>query len=111
MVVASAVRRRSRSNLTPAVRFVTLDRGGLGPPARERRRNALDLFAAFFREQRSRTLGEGQPRAELPWTGYIGAVYATRQLASDLLDAEDEPDLDALGEDLQTWLADLFRER
>jgi len=56
-------------------------------------------------------LGEGQPRAELPWTGYIGAVYATRQLASDLLDAEDEPDLDALGEDLQTWLADLFRER
>jgi hypothetical protein len=38
--------------------------------------------------------------AELPWTAYIGVVYAARQLASDALDTAAEPDLVALGDDL-----------
>jgi AcrR family transcriptional regulator len=78
----------------------------LGPPARERRRNALNAFAAYFRE-----LGERvSPGArELPLSAFIGAVYAARQLASDALDAEDSPDLEALAADLEIWMSDLFR--
>jgi AcrR family transcriptional regulator len=78
----------------------------LGPPARARRREALGLLARYIRDRGL----EGQP-AELPWTAYIGVVYAVRQLASDALDAEPEPDLRALGADLEVWIADLFRIR
>jgi AcrR family transcriptional regulator len=78
----------------------------LGPPARERRRNALNLFAAYFRELSDRVSSDGR---SLPLTAFIGAVYAARQLASDALDAEADPDLAALGEDLQLWMSDLFR--
>ena len=51
------------------------------------------------------------PPAELPWTAYIGVVYAARQLASDALDTAAEPDLAELGADLRVWIADLFRAR
>jgi hypothetical protein len=39
----------------------------------------------------------------------VGAIYAARQLASDALDAEDPPDLEALAADLELWISDLFR--
>ena len=78
----------------------------LGPPARERRRNALNGFAAYFGELGERVTPGGRP---LPLSAFVGAVYAARQLASDALDTEPEPDLEALGEDLQTWISDLFR--
>jgi AcrR family transcriptional regulator len=81
----------------------------LGPPARARRRESLKLFAAFIRELLGRAVPDGQPPAELPWTAYIGVVYAARQLASDALDEAADPDLIALGDDLQTWMPDLFR--
>jgi hypothetical protein len=38
-------------------------------------------------------------------------VYVARQLAADALDSAAEPDLIALGDELQTWMPDLFRER
>jgi AcrR family transcriptional regulator len=82
----------------------------LGPPARERRRDSLRLFAAFNRELDIRIRGQ-EATAELPWSAYIGAVYAVRQLASDALDEQAEPDLLALGADLHVWLSDLFRMR
>jgi AcrR family transcriptional regulator len=78
----------------------------LGPPARARRRDALTLFATHIRDRVARSGDD-----ELPWTAYIGVVYAARQLASDALDTTAEPDLAALGADLQVWLSDLFRVR
>ena len=48
---------------------------------------------------------------ELTWTTCLGVVYAARQLASDTLDTVTEPDPIALGNDLEIWLTDLFRER
>lgn len=59
----------------------------------------------------ARTAPGGQPPAELPSTAYIGVVYAIRQLAADALDTEREPDLIALGQNLQIWVSDLFRQR
>ena len=84
---------------------------GLGPAARERRREALTLFATYIRDRLARTTDDGQPPAELPWTAYIGVVYAARQLASDALDTAAEPDLVALGVDLEVWVSDLARAR
>jgi AcrR family transcriptional regulator len=75
----------------------------LGPEARARRRASLTLFAAAIQER--------APIPELPHSAYIGVVYAARQLASDALDSEPEPDLGALGDDLRAWVADLFRIR
>lgn len=75
----------------------------LGPEARARRRDSLTLFAAYIRERTA--------PLELPWTAYIGVVYAARQLASDALDTAATPDLAALGADLEGWVVDLFRAR
>jgi AcrR family transcriptional regulator len=82
----------------------------LGPEARERRRNSLGVFAGFIRDVTLRTAPGGDTAPDLPWTAYIGVVYAARQLASDELDRP-EPDLVGLGEDLVVWVADLFRPR
>lgn len=83
----------------------------LGPPARQRRRDSLTLFATFIRDLVAHTFPGGKPPPELPWTAYIGVVYAARQLASDALDEMHDPDLVALSDDLEIWLSDLFRER
>jgi AcrR family transcriptional regulator len=83
----------------------------LGPPARERRRDSLTLFAEYIRQLVARISPGGLPPADLPWTAYIGVVYAARQLASDALDTAAEPDLVSLGDDLEIWLSDLFRDR
>ena len=83
----------------------------LGPPARARRRDSLNLFASYIREVVARTSPDGRPPADLPWSAYIGVVYAVRQLASDALDVEQEPDLTSLNDEVQVWISDLFRER
>ena len=79
----------------------------LGPEARDRRRQALTLFAEYIRRRGGRAEGD----EEIPWSAYIGVVYAVRQLASDALDTAADPDLVALGEALQVWISDLFRIR
>jgi len=81
----------------------------LGAPARERRRESLHLFANFIREEEAQASADGRP--SLPWSAYIGVVYAARQLAADALDTSETPDLAALGEDLQIWLSDPFPEQ
>jgi AcrR family transcriptional regulator len=81
----------------------------LGAPARARRRESLHLFANFIREEEAQASPNGRP--SLPWSAYIGVVYAARQLASDALDTSEKPDLAALGEDLQIWLSDPFPEQ
>jgi AcrR family transcriptional regulator len=80
----------------------------LGKPARQRRTEAINLFAQYIRALDVEQSQSGEP---LPWSAYVGVTYATRQLVSDALDAEDEPDFTALGEDLDPWLIDIFRDR
>jgi AcrR family transcriptional regulator len=83
----------------------------LGAEARTRRRDALNVFAAYIRDRLARSASDGQAPAELPWSAYLGIVYAVRQLASDALDTDTAPDLPALGADLRAWVSDLFRVR
>jgi AcrR family transcriptional regulator len=89
--------------LDPVVaRAYPVEIDALGPPARARRRESLGLLARYLRDLHS----DAPP---LPWTAWLGAVYAVRQLAVDHLDEHDEPDLTALGGELRPWLEDLFR--
>lgn len=83
----------------------------LGARARERRRKSLTLFAAFLRDAVAKTTPPQTPPPELGWSAYLGVVYAMRQLASDALEAEAEPDLLVLRADAEPWLVDLFRQR
>ena len=62
------------------------------------------------RTGRSTSTSRTRRRVESPY-GTIGAAYAARQPRPTFLDAETEPDLAALGDDLAAWLADLFRDR
>ncbi len=83
----------------------------LGPEARARRRNSLQLFADYIREVAARKEPGGQPPAWIPRAAYVGMVYAARQLTSDALDLAAEPDLSGLREELRLWLVDTFRDR
>jgi AcrR family transcriptional regulator len=92
-------------------RAYQLEIDALGAPARERRRRSLTRFAVFLREAVAQTSTRRKPPPELTWSAYLGVVYAIRQLVSDALEAEDRPDLAALGADAEAWLVDLFRQR
>lgn len=83
----------------------------LGASARERRRKSLSLFAEYVRKAVLLTAPNAKAPPELSETAYIGVVYALRQLASDALDVEAEPDLNKLQKDAEVWVSDLFRER
>ena len=83
----------------------------VGPLARARRREALTLFATYILDRAARIADDGQAPDDLPWTAYIGVVYAVRQLVSDALDSAAEPDLAALRADLEVWVSNLFRVR
>ncbi len=81
----------------------------LGAGARKRRRDSLMLFAHHLWAVSREDSPTGRGPDQLPWSAYIGVIYATRQLASDALDAEGHPDLDALADELSVWVTDLFR--
>ena len=82
----------------------------LGAPARERRRQSLTRFAEFLKQAVALSSPDRKAPPELTWSAYLGAVYATRQLASDALDATAQPDLGRLRADAEVWLVDLFRQ-
>ncbi len=80
-----------------------------GAAARKRRRDALMLFAHHLWAVTSDASPSGRPAEALPWSAYIGVIYVTRQLASDALDADEDPDFGALADELAVWVTDLFR--
>ena len=72
---------------------------------RAQRRRSLALFAELVRKaHRSRADTDSSMIGDLPFEAYLGIIYAVRQLASDLLDADDPPDLMSLSERLAPWL-------
>ncbi|BCJ40330.1 hypothetical protein GCM10010168_31890 [Actinoplanes ianthinogenes] len=80
-----------------AARAFQVEMDALGRPARRRRRQAVERLAALVRDR----LPGG---ATVPLSACVGAIYALRQIASDALDSDDEPDLMALAPELTTWL-------
>lgn len=90
-----------------AARAFQVEMDALGRPARVKRQEALGALALLLKTRRDETW----PGAEdLPISAYVGAVYAVRQLSSDLIDSEARPDLLALGREARGWLARLLAE-
>lgn len=81
----------------------------LGASVRKRRRDSLLLFAHHLWGVSSEDPRTDRGPDQLPWSAYIGIIYTTRQLSSDALDTEKEPDLMALSDELAIWVDDLFR--
>jgi AcrR family transcriptional regulator len=89
-------------------RAFQVEMDAVGREARERRRSALVRFAEFVRGEHER-LAAGDPRLRpLPASAYLGVVYAARQIASDALDAEPQPDLLSLVPELGDWMNQLL---
>ncbi|MDI6100108.1 TetR/AcrR family transcriptional regulator [Actinoplanes sp. NEAU-A12] len=91
-----------------AARAFGVEMEALGRTARERRRTALTRLAGFIRELREKRF-PGTATA-VPLSAYLGAIHALRQIASDALDAEPEPDLTALVPELSAWLCRMVDE-
>lgn len=81
-----------------------------GPRARERRRQALRGLAALLHAELGRQ-AQSDPDLDpdVSMEALVGAVYAVRQVASDLLDTEAEPDLEAVAPRLHRWLDNSLR--
>jgi AcrR family transcriptional regulator len=89
-------------------RAFQLEMDALGSEARRRRRESLVRFAEFLRAERERTDAADARRRPLPFSAYLGVVYAARQIACDALDADADPDLLALVPELAGWMGDLL---
>lgn len=82
-------------------RAFQLEMDGFGRSARVRRRSALERLAQLIKSKR-----EHDAHAEegtLPQ--YIGAVYAIRQVVTDALDDQSDPDLRSLVPILTPWVS------
>lgn len=75
-------------------RAFQVEMDSFGRDARKRRRDALTGLASFLRDRHDEWAGSDVGAA--PLDAYVGAVYAVRQLASDVLDDQTIPDLTAL---------------
>ncbi|WP_229076463.1 TetR/AcrR family transcriptional regulator [Actinoplanes sp. DH11] len=90
-----------RSDLV-AARAFQVEMDTLGRAARERRRAALTELAGVVRDLRAERFPG--TAGQVPFSAYLGAIHALRQSASDALDAEPDPDLSSLVDELSTWL-------
>ncbi|MCZ4561081.1 TetR/AcrR family transcriptional regulator [Rhodococcus sp. IEGM 1401] len=97
------------SDLVVARAFqVEMDAASL--PARERRRQALSGLAAVLHHEMQRQAAvDSELDSEITVDAMIGAIYAVRQFASDLLDTEAEPDLGTVTPRLARWLENSLR--
>ncbi len=86
-------------------RAFQVEMDALGRPARDRRRDALVGMAMVLKGERERLWPEAHQVAD---SAYVGAVYAVRQLASDVLDAQSKPRLEDLTGELAVWVGELF---
>ena len=91
-------------------RAFQIEMDAVGPEARRRRRDALQRFAVFIREQEERFADDDPTllRSSAPET-YLGVVYAARQVVCDELDRDERPDLRALVPVMAPWMAASFR--
>ncbi|MFJ5991446.1 TetR/AcrR family transcriptional regulator [Lentzea sp. NPDC092896] len=84
-----------------AARAFQVEMDGVGREARARRRDALHGMATFMRAKRVEvSLGA----EDIPFSAYVGAIYAVRQICSDTIDSQSSPDLLLLLPDLTTWV-------
>jgi AcrR family transcriptional regulator len=106
--IVSAYLDTMQSDLVVA-RAYQVEIDALGEVARARRRQSLTLFAMFIQQAVVKSAQGGLVPPSLTRSAYIGVVYAVRQLVSDAIESELNPNLKALNDDLAPWLNDIFR--
>lgn len=92
-------------------RAFQVEMDAVGAAARERRRRSLGRFADFIAAQHERLAATDRSLRPLPRRAFLAAVYAARQVASDLIDEEADPNLLVLEDDLVGWITDSLRAR
>ncbi|GAC68044.1 TetR/AcrR family transcriptional regulator [Gordonia soli] len=81
----------------------------MGAPARDRRRQALQLFADTLAAHHRHLIDTGRAGGTpLPPSAYLGVVYAVRQLTSDALETTEPVDLLESVPELSRWLLRLL---
>lgn len=95
---------RTLSQDLVVARAFQVEMDALGRWAREQRREALTAMAVVLKERRD----AWWPGSEaIPMQAYLGCIYATRQLACDVLDAGGDPA--SLLDTAAAWVAELLR--
>lgn len=108
-LVATAVRGylgALQQDLVSARAFL-VEMDGLGRRARSRRRQAIEELARFMRDRRQQLLPADS--AEVPFSAYLGALYALRQLAADALEEHEHPELLCLLPEAVPWLSRMLQ--
>jgi AcrR family transcriptional regulator len=72
----------------------------LGRSARDRRRAALGGIVEVLKSQHDERWPDAEP---VPFTAYIGMVYAVRQIVSDAIDTQHDEPLTDLTAELSRW--------
>lgn len=87
-----------------AARAFQIELDAAGPAARQRRRQALGLFAQVI-DQSHREFRQHDPRlGPVAYEAHLATVYAVRQLACDLLEDPAQPDLTTLVAPTVRWI-------
>ncbi|KQU45916.1 hypothetical protein ASG84_11505 [Rhodococcus sp. Leaf278] len=86
-------------------RAFQVEMDALGRPARKRRRDALVGMAQVLKTERDRLSDRDH---EVPVSAYVGAVYAMRQLASDVLDERGGAQVSELAAECAEWIESML---
>jgi AcrR family transcriptional regulator len=81
-----------------------LEMDAIGATARQRRKNALMRFAEMRMREQERLRKTDPELKPHPLIVHLGSVYAIRQLACDMLEAESEPNFSELIPELVDWI-------
>lgn len=87
-------------------RAFQVEMDALGAPARQRRRDALRAMATLLRDKH--VAWDPSAAGRIPPSAYLAGVYGVRQLASDAIEQEAAPDLQALARECVVWVAEFF---
>ena len=87
-----------------AARAFIVEMDGAGPAARERRRQAIHVFAQMLARQHAAMRRRRRRLGPLPDRVWLGIALGVRELLREALEEPEPPALDPLARDIRTWV-------
>jgi AcrR family transcriptional regulator len=87
-----------------AARAFIVEMDGAGPAARERRREAIHLFAQTLARRHQEMRHRRSNLGPLPERVFLGLALGVRELLREALEQPEPPQLDRLARDIRTWV-------
>jgi AcrR family transcriptional regulator len=87
-----------------AARAFIVEMDGAGPEARERRREAIHVFAAMLARQHRDIRRQRRGLGPLPDRVFLGLALAVRELLREALEQPEPPSLEPLARDIRFWV-------